>query len=285
MEKLLLSDTDIHLLMEFEKNPSIELLARTLAKDGTVISRQLKKISAKADVLVKASGRWKLSPSGIKILQLSRDFIRVQNSILNREKQLRIGTNREFASKVVAQKIPQLQKLLGPCALSLTTYENGVEDALLAGEIEIGLDCGRPWSPDIQFRHCYNEEISAVASPVFFKTHSILAIDRKALANLPHIYCHRLSPHRIIAVDFKTSYTTLATNDIASARAACVASVGWALLPNYAIQDELSTGKLRIIDGLRFTQEKYGVWMVRLRQHLQNEFQILESWLKEQSPI
>lgn len=281
MEKFVLSDSDLHLLLEFENNPSIEALSKALAKDPTVISRQLKRISELADVLAKVSGRWTLNEAGRRLNQSTRDFIKTQNAILSKEKHIRIGTNREFAARVVAKNLAQIKDILQANSISLNTYESGIEQALLSGEVDLGFDCGRPASPEVQFKHVFPEEIAIVTSPAFAKKYLKPKITLQEVLELPHIFCERLDPSQIIGPSNKAKNFSFITNDIASARACCVASMGWALIPTYAIQHELESGQLKIVDSFSYAEERYGVWKLRARKHLQFEYDALIEWFKD----
>lgn len=280
MEKFVLSDSDLHLLLEFENNPSIEALSKALAKDPTVISRQLKRISEQADVLVKISGRWTLNDAGRRLNQSTRDFIKTQNAILSKEKLIRIGTNREFAARVVAKNFASLKDSLAAHSILLNAYESGVEQALLSGEIDIGFDCGRPNSPEVQFKHIFPEEIAVVVSQAFAKKFLKPKITLLEVMELPHIFCERLDPAVLIGPANKPKHVAFTTNDIASVRAGCIASIGWAFLPTYTIQQELDAGTLKIVEPFSYTEERYGVWKLRARKHLQSEFDASIEWLK-----
>lgn len=283
MARMLLSDTDLELLLEFENNSSIDSLSRSIHKDPTVISRQLKRIAEKADVLTKIAGRWTLNESGRRINQATRDFIKIQSSILVKENHIRIGTNREFASRIIAKDIATIKELIGAHSIALNTYEYGIENALLAGEIDLGFDCGRPQSPEIQFKHIQSEELTVVASPDFYINHLKKNILITELIELPHIFCERLNPGELMGIRDSVKNIIFSTNDIASARGACLESCGWAFLPTYAVRQEIDLGLLRIVEPFQYTNEYYGVWKLRSRVHLNEEFLNLTKWFKSLS--
>ena len=72
----------------------------------------------------------------------------------------------------------------------------------------------------------------------------------------------------------------ISTNDIASARSMCVEGFGWSLLPIYSIAREIEEGLLKVIQPFVYTNEQYGVWKLRSRIQLNNEFAALEKWFK-----
>lgn len=280
MKHLVFSDSELELLLEFEKNPSIEALSQSLHKDGTVISRQLKRISEKAEVIAKISGRWKLNEAGRRLNQSTRDFICTQNSILHNEKSLRIGTNREFATRIISKNITGIKDLLEAKRLSLNTYEYGIENALLSGEIDLGFDCGRPNSPEIQFKLLHKEEMAVVASQDFIKKNLKKKPIIEDILELPHIYCNRLEVALYIDPNLNAKNICITTNDVATARSICEEGIGWALLPVYTIQSEIRLGLLIIIQPFVYSSEQYGVWKLRSRTQLNKDFSVLENWFR-----
>ncbi len=272
----LLTITEAELLIDFEQCRSIESLANKLNKDPTVISRQLKKMSHKGNFLVKVSGRWKITTNGKKFNQLTRDYILAQNKITNNEVHLRIGATREFSAQILAKNYQALKKALGIDSFSIISIELGVEESLLNGEIDLGFDCGRPFSPDIVFKQCIDEPISVVASKKYFGSIK----DIKSLEDYPHILCERIDPEKYLKKGFRLNNISSRTNDIATAKNLCLSSEGWALLPNYAIKNELASGELRVISGLTYHQDKFGVYYLRHRKELENIFEKSIKWLK-----
>lgn len=65
----------MELLLAFEASGSLDKLADAMAKDSSVISRNLQKLSQEFPVLIKASGRWRITPFGRQINNLSRQFL------------------------------------------------------------------------------------------------------------------------------------------------------------------------------------------------------------------
>lgn len=280
MSTFSLSHSELELLLAFESSPSLEGLSKKLLRDPTVISKQLKRLAEHHEVLTKHGGRWVLTSLGYELNRASRDFIQSLDSIFLHKKHIRIGTNREFAARVLAPHTRHLQKITGATSVTLNAYAHGVHDALLHGEIDFGFDCGRPFSPEIEFRQMMNERIVVVCSQHYFEEHELATDTDQDLTALPHIVCDRLS---VAALTPKTPSPVVAsctywTNDIATARAMCVASMGWSWLPEYAVIQELQSGLLVRVRGDAMT-EKYGVWKLRARKALQRDFEVLGEWL------
>jgi DNA-binding transcriptional LysR family regulator len=278
--KFLLSDTESEILLQFETSPSLESLSSKIGRDITVISRQLKRISEKADVLTKVSGRWSLTDKGRRFNQATLDFIRVQRGIFSEKYYLKIGTNREFSSRCISRQIVSLQNCFKDAALEILAFEKGTEQALLSGEIDIAFDCGKPFSPEIKYTHVRKETLIPVASAAFIKKHGKVK-NVSELSKLQHIYCERLKPDRVANIEWDSVNIAIQTNDIASARAMAIAGIGWALLPDYAIRTEREENLLKPILDQTILLEKYGVWRLRTRSHLEKDFISACRWLSE----
>ena len=74
-DRLPLSSTQIDLLLAFEEAGTLEALAGRMAKDPSVISRNLKLLAETLPVLAKAQNRWRITPLGRNINVLSRRYI------------------------------------------------------------------------------------------------------------------------------------------------------------------------------------------------------------------
>ena len=73
--RLTFTDREAELLLAFETHSSLDALSKKYSRDITVISRTLKRIASKADVLDKIGGRWRLTDLGRRLNQLTQDFI------------------------------------------------------------------------------------------------------------------------------------------------------------------------------------------------------------------
>ncbi len=279
--KFPLSSDDCELLLEFEKNPSLQDLAMNMQRDHSIITRALKRISESFPVVDKTAGKWVLTEMGRKVNEASRSALTNQFSALNQHSTLRLGTNREFAARVLAADFKALQATFPQVHLSVQTYEQGTEKALLEGHIDLGLDCDRPFAPDISYRLAVDEPILAVASKNFIRAYK-KEISAGLYMKLPHLLCERLHPDKILLRTENELLIEASFNDIATTRAVCTQGVGWALLPLYAIKAELSAGLLVQIDPTAFGKSKYGVWWLRSRPQLKAIAENLISWLQSQ---
>lgn len=275
----LLTSDECELLIHFETASSLERLASSVGRDTSNVSRALNRIAGKLPVIEKQGNRWVLTELGRQMNQHARDSIQFQQSLSQKQSWLRIGSNREFSSRILAVHLNKLNELFPGSKLRISAFESGTEQALLEGQIDIGIDCDRPFSPEISYRLAVKEPIVAVCSPEFKKTHA-KAIKDGTFFGLPHLLCDRLLPDRILSHSENNLNVHASFNDIASTRAACVAGLGWALLPTYAISSELDARTLVEIPSVGGGESSYGVWWPRARKYLEPSAQKLREWLK-----
>lgn len=276
----ILSSEECELLVAFESAPSLEKLAESVSRDISNVSRALSRIASKLPVIEKQSGRWILTEQGRRLNQHTRDSVHFQQSLFQKQSWLRIGTNREFSARILGSRIDDLQKLLPNAQIRISAFEAGTEQALLEGAIDIGIDCERPFSPEISYKIAVTEPIIAVRSPSFKKAHQ-KSIKDGSFFSLPHFLCDRLPPDRILRKSDNKLNVLASFNDIATTRTACENGGGWALLPRYAVRSELDRGALVEIDSSGGGESNYGIWWLRGRKYLEPTALSLRDWLKK----
>jgi DNA-binding transcriptional LysR family regulator len=276
-----LSTEDCELLLEFELCPSLQELSMRMMRDHSVIARSLKRLADKFPVVEKRGGKWILTALGRKVNEASRTALASQITTLNEQSTLKIGTNREFATQIIAVDFKNIQSLFPNTLISIHTFEHGTENALLQGLIDIGLDCDRPFAPEIGYKLAVDEPILAVASPSFIKANKKEVAAGNYL-KLPHLLCERLHPDKILSRADNQLSIAGCFNDIATTKAVCLQGTGWALLPAYAIKNEIQSGKLVQMTTDSFGKSKYGIWWLRGRHHLKDSCEKLNSWLVKQ---
>jgi nicotinamidase-related amidase len=75
LPKFPLDSDQLTLLMAFETTPSLGLLAEILAKDPSVVSRNLQRLAEDLPVLSKVKGRWQLTPLGRQVNSQTRAYL------------------------------------------------------------------------------------------------------------------------------------------------------------------------------------------------------------------
>ena len=234
----ILTSEESELLLHFEERGTIEKTAKALNKDASGVSRMLSGVARKYPAIEKRGGKWFLTETGKKLNDITRNSIQLQRSLLLKQEHLRLGTNREFGARVLSPHILTLSQLLQDTTFSIYTFEYGVEEAILSGKIDIGVDCGRPYDPDILYKHAAEESIVAVCTPQFLEENKDVL--SRNFCRVPHLLYERLYPDILIAASKNNEQKVAAYfNDIASARSACIAGFGWAFLPKYTVREEL----------------------------------------------
>src|SRR3990167_251495 len=122
MNKFVLSSDESEVLLAFNDSDGLAGLAKKLCLDQTVVSRKLKRIAEKSSALEKVGGRWKLTELGRKLNSLTYDVIHAQKAILEDNLSLRIGCNREFASRILAPALAELSAKLASATLAIKTF-------------------------------------------------------------------------------------------------------------------------------------------------------------------
>ncbi|MGZ5280021.1 MAG: LysR family transcriptional regulator [Pseudobdellovibrionaceae bacterium] len=276
----ILTSDECELLVAFESAPSLEKLSEQVGRDISSVSRALSRMASKIAVIEKQSARWVLTEQGRVLNQHTRDSIAFQRTLFQKQTGIRIGTNREFAARILGKQLSSLQDLFPESQIRIMAFEAGTEQALLDGKIDLSIDCERPFSPDVSYKIAIKEPIIAVCNPKFKKAHSKELNDGNFFG-LPHLLCDRLPPDRILLKSDNKLNVSASFNDIATTRSACETGLGWALLPTYAVKDELENGSLVKIQALDGGESIYGVWWLRGRKQMEPMALRLHAWLKK----
>lgn len=278
-QRFVLTSEECEILLAFESFPTLEKLALHLGRDISNISRALNRISHKVPVIEKQGGKWVLTERGGSLNQHTRDSILFQQSLFQQQSLLRIGTNREFSSRILGTHFNELLEIFPNTHIRICAFEFGTEKELLAGSIDISIDCDRPFSPEISYKLAISEPIIAVCSPSF-KKKNLKILEQERLLELPHLLCDRLAPDKILKKSDDKLNVLASFNDIATTRSACEQGLGWALLPNYTVKSELQRGSLVEIKNEFKSDSKYGVWRLRSRKFLEPTTIKIQQWLE-----
>jgi DNA-binding transcriptional LysR family regulator len=276
-ERFGLTSEQCELLLAFETAPSLEALARALGRDASVLSRQLQRIAQETPALEKTHGRWRLTPLGKQLAAWARDAIASQRRALGQPTVIRLASTREFTARVLAPRLGELLHEHETTIVSLCAAEEGVEKRLLAGEADIGFDCGRPTDPEIRFRQVVPEPFSVLAAPSFIEKHCVTGA--RELLPLAHLQYQRATAATLLGLPDDAPRVRATFNDIASVREACSAGLGWAVLPTYAVRRELDAGVLVALPGYEVPEEHFGVWWLRERPALETWVERSVAWL------
>lgn len=79
--KFTLSSDQLELLLAFENSQGLTHLSEVMARDPSVVSRNLQRIAEDYPVLKKVNGRWGITPLGIQVNQRTRTFLEEQQKL------------------------------------------------------------------------------------------------------------------------------------------------------------------------------------------------------------
>lgn len=270
---------DSELIIQFARLKSLSKIAEAMGKDPSVISRKLKYLAEVHELLEKVGGKWQLTARGEALVEWAHDAIYSQKLALNQQKSMRIGSTREFASRIL---LPNLSSLIDTddLTISFVTSDEGVENLILSGSVDFAFDCGRPRDPSISFRRVIDERFVTVASAQFIKKFKIKSF--KDLSELDRLRFGR-TENSILDLRVESAAFFGTFSDIATLREACCLGHGWAILPLYTVEKEVAKRQLKIITGQKIQNERYGVWWQRERASIMPWVEKAAVWLQKQS--
>ncbi len=283
-ERFILNHDECEVLIAFELHKTIEKTAQALSRDSSRVSRILACIHEKYPAIEKRGSKWVLTDTGRKLNAASKNYITEQKNLIGAHQDIRIGTNREFATRIISPQLSTLAEIFPNTRFTVFSFAEGTEKALLAGQIDYGIDCNRPENPEIAYQQCIAEPVSAFCTPEFYKRHK-KQIQAQNLQELPHLLCERLHPDKYFLNSQNQFNIAAHFNDISAVRAACLTGFGWALLPAYSVKTEVCDGLLTPIGSALEVKTKYGVWWSRSRQKNSQVINSLITWLKKQSLV
>lgn len=113
-----LTSEQLELLLAFEKAIGLGHLAELMARDPSVVSRNLQRIAESYPVLKKVKGRWELTPLGVQVNQRTRIYL---------EDQTKLFSELEVHKKITSPEIPD------DAVLIVINAQNGLLDATCEG--------------------------------------------------------------------------------------------------------------------------------------------------------
>lgn len=81
-ERFPLTSDQLELLLSFETCEGLNHLAEVIAKDPSVVSRNLQRLGADLPVITKHSGKWRMTELGRQVNQLTREYLKTLESRL-----------------------------------------------------------------------------------------------------------------------------------------------------------------------------------------------------------
>jgi DNA-binding transcriptional LysR family regulator len=249
--KFVVSSDDCELLLALEKAENLSELSVFIKRDISVLSRRLNKISSESSMLEKLNGKWILTEDGLKLNNWTKKVLNEQNLLFLKNKTIRIGTTREFAARIL---IPYLKNFnFSNMLIEIITSDGNSENLLLDNSIDVAIDCGTPYHPDIRFKKVVKEKMLVVASKSYFlknkkfKSEDYLHFTRTDINSLQEELNLKLNPSFIF-------------NDLSSLKAAILSNLGFGLIPYYVVQEELKNKTLYDYEINLKSPMSFGVW-------------------------
>ncbi len=249
--KFLLNSDDSELLLALEASESLLELSILMKRDASVLSRRLNKMSQETNFIKKLNGKWILTDKGLALNQWTRKAINEQSFIFSTKQTLKIASTREFASRIL---IPNLEKIIPQnCTIEIVTTDGQSENLLLDNLVDIAIDCGTPYHPDIRFKKVLPEKMVLVSSKLFYKKNKILTDSnylhfvRNDINMLQEELNLKLNPKYIF-------------NDLSSLRAAITSNLGFGYIPYYVVKLDLQNKSLHDYEVNFKSPMSFGVW-------------------------
>lgn len=278
-DRFLLSSDECELVLALSDKSSLDELARHFRKDRSVISRSLAKIASKQPVIEKQGSRWALTSKGQHLNRLTRENLLQQQVVLEQSMELTLGVPREFSARVLAPHLDVLLKETQGLQLRVLNHVDSYEDALDERELDVAIASSRLKLVNLASKPLFESPYLMVGSRDLQRRYEA-QIKKGQWAKIPHVECGAIVSLQNLKLDPSELNTRASFSDIASARSACVAGLGWAVLPEYAIQEELHAKKLVLLSRKSCGSESFAMWWFRDRKFLGHSLELLARSLK-----
>lgn len=265
----------LRILLALELSGSVQGVGILLGRDPSVIGRSLQRMTEDLPVAEKVAGRWTLTPLGRALNRCSRETIAMQDAALGLQS-LTIVCAEEIAPRILIPHWRSLLKAVFPSTPRILVVES-TEAALLDRSADLALTFTPVEDPSIRFYNVRSEPLLIVGAPTRFPTAEPVALEVLRSAPALARRGHPLSA----ALGLETDLCKVQVfPDLATTRAAAVAGLGWALLPLFAVEDELEDGRLKTICAGPTAGEKLILASLRNRHDLRGAVEALHAWLQ-----
>lgn len=257
MKKLPLESQDCELLALYSEYGSLVGMGEALQIDKGQLSRKITRLATLAPVLVRVQGKWSLTPQGHQVVQWYKDAINSQNIIFQGKKELIISTTQAISERKLTPLISKILEDTQYQHLKILTNVDNIENALFEGVMDFALTCAIPKSPEIRYKKVYKAEF-IVVTPANWKEKNL-----KELMKLPYIIHTGIQPRTLLAIEEEIAAPVASFDHIVGVRQAVLAGLGWAILPEYAVELEIKEKKLKMIKLQTITKiEEFQLWWI-----------------------
>lgn len=260
------------------KNPNTTKVAEELGLSQPAISKSIKELERELSVTLfhRAKGRMQLTETGKYLLEAISPLLQKEREILfelGKQRDTFSGTLHIGASTTLAQYIlPELlsdfiRRNPGIHIHLFSGNTDQIEQEVIAGNLHLAFIEGTPTQPDIRYIPFISDEIVLVCSASNSVTEQITPeqfreldfVFREKGSGTYHIIRRQLSQAGIDIMQLHTRLTLGSTEGIKQFLRHSDDS--FALLSVYSVREELSSGKLRLIEieGLTIDRTFYAI--------------------------
>ncbi len=257
--------TDLRYFLAVHRHGSLAAAGRSLRVNPTTVGRRVTALESKlrARLFVRSTSGWVATPSGLRAVaaaeraeEAALDVKRLAGGASERPAGLvRLTTLEVMASRVIAPELPTLHAQFPDIRVDLLCSARVLD--LSRGEADIAVRVGRPTEPDMVARRISTAVSRPYASVDWLES-------RQHTSDIDSLHeCEVLQffPTMRWAADLGDSRVVLRSTELSAIRAACVAGLGVALLPDLLAE---SAPNLVPLDGLGYRHED-PIWMVMHR--------------------
>lgn len=258
MKKPTLDFSECEILSLLKDHETLSRMALVLNMDKGQLSRKISKISDTAPVLTKIQGKWSLTSQGIDLVEWYKGILREQTDILSRKRELSIVTTQNISERIVCSKTPEIKNLSGYESIRISTSVSSVESDLLSGKIDFALLCSIPENPEIRYKKLFKSRFRIVFPYRWKQTPD----DIQSLLSLPYVTHTGLDVRHFLNIENNISAPFARYDHLSGVRQGVIEGQGWAILPEYAVLNEISEKKLKFSDnswGLSASEE-FQLW-------------------------
>jgi DNA-binding transcriptional LysR family regulator len=274
-----ISSEDAEFLLAFEGSEGLSDLARIWGRDISVVSRRLKRLAG-MDLLQKSDGHWSITDRGRRLNAWTKRALREQSLALSMEGEIRIGAPSEFVARFLSGGLSPLEKK--GYRFSIRSSEVGVEKLLEERRIDIGFDCGAPYSPSIAFKRCARETFGIYLSSG--SARQAIEAGKASLGSLDYFHYERFDFSHIRRAVTGVDAPKMTFNDVSSLKSFLMGRKGaWSVLPDYCVSREVDKGRLYRLSGEGpLSSMHFGVWWNRASPPSAELIEWATDWLSAQ---
>ncbi len=237
---MIISSSDCEFLEAFDRAGSLAELSRELNLDKGFTSRKLTKIASSAPVLTKVLGKWMLTQQGQELVKWYKAAKESQKIILTGKSELIIGTTQLVSERRLIPQGHLILKSTGHKKFKILTSFGALDAALLPSKVDCIISCDIPHHPEIRFKKLFS-------SPFVLVRPSSWRGEIKSLEELfkrPYVSHSDIEVRELLKMEEAVSNPIATFDHLVGVREAVSAGLGWAILPEYAVERELTSRKL-----------------------------------------